>query len=118
MSEMVSFRAFPISERNLIPQGGPTCLTTFVTNSLTIRAKGMAMSVGTSTRWTSVLIPSGTTISSADFATQIAEEGIETHDACILARVETLMHGSNREDPGSRAAQRIGGLCALRMRDL
>jgi hypothetical protein len=62
------------------------------------------------------LNPIGTTTSSAEFATQIAEEGVETQDGCILARVETLMYGSNREDPGSRAAQRIGGsvLCVCR----
>jgi hypothetical protein len=58
-SEMMSFRAFPISGRKLTAQRRPTCLTTFVTNSLTIRAKGIAMSVGTSTRWTPVVIPSG-----------------------------------------------------------
>jgi hypothetical protein len=65
-----------------------------------------------------VSAPIGTTTSSADFATQITEEGVETYDACILARVETLMHGGNREDTGGCAAQCIGGLCALSMRDL
>jgi hypothetical protein len=39
--------------------------------------------------------PIGTTRSSTDFATQIAEEGVETHDACILTRVETLMDSRN-----------------------
>jgi hypothetical protein len=62
--------------------------------------------------------PIGTTASSADFAAQIIEEGVDTYDAGILARVETLMHGRNREHPGSCAAQRIGGLRALSMRDL
>ena len=60
----------------------------------------------------------GTSISSADFATQIAEEGVETHDAGILTRVKTLVHGSNCEDPGGCAAQGIGGFRALRMRYL
>jgi hypothetical protein len=59
--------------------------------------------------------PIGTTIGSADLATQIAAEGVETHDAYIFARVETFMHSRNREDPGSRAAQGVGGLCALRV---
>ena len=55
MSEIVSFREFPTSERKRTPQGGPTCLTMFVTNSLTIEARGIAMSGGTLTGWTSVV---------------------------------------------------------------
>ena len=57
--------------------------------------------------------PIGTTTGPADIVTQIAEERIETHDGCILARVQTLMHGCNSQDPGGGAAHRIGGLCAL-----
>ena len=101
MSEIVSFSASPTSERNPITQGGPTCLTTFVTNSLTIEAERNShisrhthpLDIGRD--------PIGATISSADFATQIAQKNVEAHDACILAGVEALMHGSNR---GTRAA--------------
>ena len=108
MSETVSLRVSPTSACKPISHGGPTCLTTFATNSLTISCQRDghvgrhidALDIGRDAI--------GAIASSADFAAQIAEESVETHDACILARVETLMYGSNRQDTGSCTAQ---GLC-------
>ena len=59
VSAMISCNALPACTRRLRLHGAPACLMALVTSSLTISASGMAMSVGTSTRSTSVLMPPG-----------------------------------------------------------
>ena len=54
-----------------------------------------------------------TTAGPTNLAAEVVQECIKPHDGCILARVQTLVHGRDSQDAGGCVTHRVGSPCPL-----